>query len=194
MSHGTSPQVGIGGHATIGGLGPTDRQYGMALDHVLSAQVVLANSSIVTASPTQYPDIFFAIRGAGASFGIVTEFEVRTEAAPGLAVQYQFTFNIQDTSSRADTFKAWQRFISNPSLPREFSCQLVLAEGLLLIEGEYFGSLADFEALQLESQFPANQGYNVTVFNDWLALVAAWGVQLGEDLTGGIPGMCNLSA
>ncbi|EED18873.1 glucooligosaccharide oxidase, putative [Talaromyces stipitatus ATCC 10500] len=187
MTHGTSPQVGIGGHATIGGLGPTARQYGMALDHVESVQVVLANSSIVTASTTEYSDIFYAIRGAGASFGIVTEFTVRTEAEPGIAVQYQFTFNLGDTSSRANTFKAWQQFISDPSLPREFSCQLVLAEGILLIEGEFFGSLADFEALQLESRFPVNQGYNVTVFNDWLALVAAWGVQLGEDLTGGIP-------
>lgn len=187
MTHGTSPQVGIGGHATIGGLGPTARQYGMALDHIESAQVVLANSSIVTASTTEYPDIFYAIRGAGASFGVVTEFTVRTEAEPGIAVQYQITFNIEDTSSRANTFKAWQNFISDPTLPREFSCQLVLAEGLLLIEGEFFGPLADFEALQLESKFPANQGYNVTVFNDWLALVAAWGIQLGEDLSGGIP-------
>ncbi|OKL62112.1 hypothetical protein UA08_02364 [Talaromyces atroroseus] len=187
MSHGTSPQVGIGGHATIGGLGPTDRQWGMALDHVESVQVVLANSSIVNASATEYPDVFFAIKGAGASFGIVTEFRIRTEAAPGLAVQYQLTFNIGDTSSRAETFKAWQNFISEPNLTRKFSSQLVLAEGLLLIEGEYFGSLAEFEALQLESRFPANQGYNVTVFNDWLALVAAWGIQLGEDLGGGIP-------
>ncbi|EEA25025.1 hypothetical protein TMatcc_008127 [Talaromyces marneffei ATCC 18224] len=187
MTHGTSPQVGIGGHATIGGLGPTARQYGMALDHVESVQVVLANSSIVTASTIEYPDIFYAIKGAGASFGVVTEFTVRTEAEPGIAVQYQFTFNLGDTISRANTFKAWQQFVSDPTIPREFSCQLVLAEGLLLIEGEFFGSLADFEALQLESKFPANQGYNVTVFNDWLALVAAWGVQLGEDLTGGIP-------
>ncbi|KAI7977622.1 hypothetical protein EIK77_010213 [Talaromyces pinophilus] len=187
MTHGTSPQVGIGGHATIGGLGPTARQFGMALDHVESVQVVLANSSIVTASTTEYPDIFYAIKGAGASFGVVTEFTVRTEAEPGIAVQYQFTFNLGDTSSRANTFKAWQQFIADPSLPREFSCQLVLAEGILLIEGEFFGSLEDFEALQLESKFPANQGYNVTVFDDWLALVAAWGVQLGEDLTGGIP-------
>lgn len=187
MSHGTCPQVGIGGHATIGGLGPTSRQYGMSLDHIESVQVVLANSSIVTASTTEYPDIFWAIRGAAAGFGIVTEFTVRTEAAPGTAVQYQFTFNTGDTSSRANTLKAWQKFVSDPNLPEQFSCQLTLAEGLLSIEGEFFGSRAEFEALQLESKFPANQGYNVTVFNDWLALVGAWGVQLGEDLAGGIP-------
>jgi FAD/FMN-containing dehydrogenase len=192
MSHGTSPQVGIGGHATIGGLGPTARQFGMALDHVESVQVVLANSSIVNASATEYPDIFFGIKGAGASFGIVTEFRVRTEVAPGTAVHYQITFNIEDTSSRAETFKAWQQFIAESTLSRNFSSQLTLAEGLLLIEGEYFGSLAEFEAFELESKFPANQGYNVTVFDSWLALLGAWAIQLGEDLGGGIPGMSNL--
>lgn len=51
MAHGTCPQVGIGAHATIGGLGPMSRMWGLALNHVQEAPVVLANSSIITASP-----------------------------------------------------------------------------------------------------------------------------------------------
>jgi FAD/FMN-containing dehydrogenase len=76
MAHGTCPQVGIGGHATIGGLGPSSRMWGSALDHVEEVEVVLANSSIVRASDTQNQDIFWALKGAGASFGIITEFKV----------------------------------------------------------------------------------------------------------------------
>lgn len=83
MSHGTCPVVGIGGHATIGGLGPTSRQFGSALDHVEEVTAVLANSTITTASWTQNPDLFFALKGAAASFGVITEFKVRTEPEPG---------------------------------------------------------------------------------------------------------------
>lgn len=53
MSHGTCPEVGSGGHFTIGGLGPTSRQFGAALDHIVEVEVVLTNSSIVTASDAQ---------------------------------------------------------------------------------------------------------------------------------------------
>ena len=68
MAHGTCPQVGIGGHATIGGLGPTSRMWGSALDHVQEVEVVLANSSIVRASEKQNSDVFFALKGAGARY------------------------------------------------------------------------------------------------------------------------------
>lgn len=64
MSHGTCPQVGSGGHFTIGGLGPTSRQFGTSLDHIVEVEAVLANSSIVRASETQNPDVFFAVKGA----------------------------------------------------------------------------------------------------------------------------------
>src|SRR6201992_558608 len=93
MAHGTCPQVGIGGHATIGGLGPASRMWGSALDHVVETTVVLANSSIVTASQTQNPDVFWALKGAGASFGVITQFKVITHPAPGEAVQYSYTFS-----------------------------------------------------------------------------------------------------
>ena len=75
MSHGTCPQVGSGGHFTIGGHGPISRQFGAALDHIVEVEVVLANSSIVTAWDAQNQDIFFAIKGAASGFGIVTEFK-----------------------------------------------------------------------------------------------------------------------
>ena len=57
MAHGTCPQVGIGGHATIGGLGPSSRMWGSALDHVEEVEVVLANSTVVRATETEKPYI-----------------------------------------------------------------------------------------------------------------------------------------
>lgn len=118
MAHGVCPQVGSGGHFTIGGLGPTSRQWGSSLDHIEEAEVVLANSSIVRASDKQYQDVFFAIKGAAASFGIVTEFKVRTEPAPGLGVQYIPTSSIWEILPSVLNFSRTGKTLSRiPSSP-----------------------------------------------------------------------------
>lgn len=59
FAHGVCPGVGIGGHATIGGLGPMSRMWGTALDHVVEVEVVTANGTIVRASEAQNSDLFF---------------------------------------------------------------------------------------------------------------------------------------
>ncbi|GLA18506.1 hypothetical protein AnigIFM62618_006155 [Aspergillus niger] len=187
VAHGTSPQIGVGGHATIGGLGPSARQYGMELDHVLEAEVVLANGTVVRASSTQNSDLLFAIKGAGASFGVVTEFVFRTEPEPGSAVQYTFTFGLGSTSARADLFKKWQSFISQPDLTRKFASICTLLDHVLVISGTFFGTKEEYDALGLEDQFPGHTNSTVIVFTDWLGLVAQWAEQSILDLTGGIP-------
>jgi FAD/FMN-containing dehydrogenase len=59
IAHGTCPQVGIGGHATIGGQGPLSRMYGLTLDHVLEVEVVLADGTITRANASEQPDLFW---------------------------------------------------------------------------------------------------------------------------------------
>jgi len=81
LPHGTCPYVGSGGHTAFGGYGLASRKYGLLIDTVVSAQVVLADGSIITADETNNADVFWAIRGSAASFGIVTSFTFRTFAA-----------------------------------------------------------------------------------------------------------------
>ena len=77
LTTGDTHSVGMGGLVTGGGIGFMVRKYGLAIDSLLSAQVVTASGEIVTASEASHPDLFWAIRGGGGNAGIVTEFTFR---------------------------------------------------------------------------------------------------------------------
>ena len=187
MAHGTSPGIGIGGHATIGGQGPTSRMWGMALDHILEVEVVLANSTTIRASATKNQDVLFAVQGAGASFGIVTEFKVRTEPEPSSAVEYSYTFNLGDAASNANLFKEWQSLISEPTLSRNFTSVFTVSHNIAVVSGTFFGSKTEFEMFRLEHRFPNSSKSSAVEFTDWKGLVAHWGEEVLLRLTSDIP-------
>ncbi|KAE8160390.1 hypothetical protein BDV40DRAFT_313915 [Aspergillus tamarii] len=69
--------VGVGGFTLGGGTSPFSNKYGWAVDNVYEYEVVLANGTIVNANETHNHDLYFALRGGGNNFGIVTAFTVR---------------------------------------------------------------------------------------------------------------------
>jgi len=74
---GSSPDVGVTGYTLGGGMGWLGRRYGFAADSVVRAEVVTADGRSVTASADTNPDLFWALRGGGGSFGVVTSLEFR---------------------------------------------------------------------------------------------------------------------
>ncbi|KAM0351034.1 hypothetical protein ACHAPU_002815 [Fusarium lateritium] len=74
--------IGVGGLTTGGGISYFSNLYGWACDNVESYEVVLANGLIITASATQYPDLYWALRGGGNNFGLVVKFNLKTIPLP----------------------------------------------------------------------------------------------------------------
>jgi FAD/FMN-containing dehydrogenase len=107
--------TGVAGLTLGGGHGYLSRRHGLTIDNLLSAELVLADGSRVTASADENPDLFWAIRGGGGNFGVVTEFTF--VAHPLETVVGGPTFwAIEDTDELLAAYREWL-----PSAPRNVS-------------------------------------------------------------------------
>jgi FAD/FMN-containing dehydrogenase len=69
--------TGIAGYTLSGGMGLLQRKWGLACDNLLAVEIVTAAGEVLTASEAEHPDLFWAVRGGGGNFGVVTSFEYR---------------------------------------------------------------------------------------------------------------------
>jgi FAD/FMN-containing dehydrogenase len=111
--------TGVSGLTLGGGVtGYLGRRYGLTVDNLVSADVVLADGSFVTASESSHPDLFWALRGGGGNFGVVTSFTFRSRPIGENGVVYAgpVLYDIEDT---ADVMRWYREF--EPAQPEDLS-------------------------------------------------------------------------
>jgi FAD/FMN-containing dehydrogenase len=115
--------TGVAGLTLGGGIGYLARRFGLTVDNLLAADVVLADGTFATASETSHPDLFWALRGGGGNFGIVTSFTFRCHdiGEAGTIIGGPVLYDLADTPE----VMRWYRELV-PSLPEELSGWIAL--------------------------------------------------------------------
>jgi FAD/FMN-containing dehydrogenase len=146
VAGGSCPTVGITGLALGGGQGVLSRAFGLTCDAIRSARVVTADGQARTVDATHDPDLFWALRGGGGSFGAVTSLTMAVRPAPTVHV----FFLAFDFAYAAEVLSAWQRWL--PGRPAELwtTCKLLANAhtGRLraVVAGTWIGAAGDLDA------------------------------------------------
>ncbi len=113
----TVSSVGVIGAALGGGGGYLTRKFGLTLDNVLSAEVVTANGEQVRASAAENPDLFWAIRGGGGNFGVITSMELRLHNVGPQVMAGQIIYPFDNATGLLRFFREFMA-----DAPDEFQC------------------------------------------------------------------------
>ncbi|MBI2169569.1 MAG: FAD-binding oxidoreductase [Actinobacteria bacterium] len=116
QAHGLATTGGIIGHTGVGGLtlgggiGWLMRKHGLSIDNLLAAEVVTAEGTSVVASPDEHPDLFWALRGGGGNFGVVTSFQFALHPVGPTVTAGPVFWAADDT---ADVLRFYRDFVSD---------------------------------------------------------------------------------
>ncbi len=124
ISSGDHGNVGVGGLATAGGAGWLARSYGLTIDRIRAATVVLADGRIVRTDADHEPDLLWAVRGAGDRVGVVTEFEIEAVELDVIGIA-QIAIEVD---RQGETLRRWSEHLA--TAPRELT-----TNGVLLTRG-----------------------------------------------------------
>jgi len=132
--------TGVSGLTLGGGIGNLTRKYGLSVDNVLGFDVVLADGSFVHASESKNDDLFWALRGGGGNFGVVTAFTFRLSAVPSVVggptiwtldkAEEVLRWYREFLPNAADDLNGWFAFLTVPPVdpfPKELQLQKVCA-------------------------------------------------------------------
>jgi FAD/FMN-containing dehydrogenase len=149
---GNMSRTGVAGLTLHGGMGHLRSKYGLTIDNLLSVDIVTADGQLRTASATEHPDLFWAVRGAGANFGVVTSFEFRLHPVGPTVMLGAVMYPLRDARR---ILPAWREYLAaapdeltsmaafwgvQPGFPEE-----LVGEPVVVIPAVYAGSVEDGE-------------------------------------------------
>jgi FAD/FMN-containing dehydrogenase len=125
---GNVSSTGVGGLTLGGGMGHLRRKYGLSIDNLLAVEIVTADGQVRTASGMENPDLFWAVRGGGGNFGVVTAFEFRLHPVGPLVTLCAPVYALEDGPA---VLPAWRDFMA--TAPEEIS-SVALVWGVPAVE------------------------------------------------------------
>lgn len=123
ISSGDTTSVGVGGLTLGGGIGWLVRKYGLTIDSLEAAELITANGDTLHVSAEEHPDLFWALRGGGGNFGVVTSFDFRAQPVKSI-VGGTITY---DLNERETVLSRWAQYMR--TAPDELSSTLILFPG-----------------------------------------------------------------
>jgi FAD/FMN-containing dehydrogenase len=138
---GVVSHTGVGGLTLGGGMGYLSRRFGLTIDNLIGADIVTADGKHLRVSENEEPDLFWAIRGGGGNFGVVTKFSFRLHSL-GPALIRRWTY---PAIAAADILKRYREALRNS--PRELSTAFQLKQDGLFLRVICSGLTAGAEAV-----------------------------------------------
>jgi FAD/FMN-containing dehydrogenase len=191
---GVISKTGVAGLTLGGGVGWLSRKFGLTVDNLLAADVVTADAKLVRANDEENPDLFWAVRGGGGNFGVVTRFEFKLQAVGPEVLPGLFVYPLDEASKVLREFREYVK-----TVPDELSIfpGFLKAPPLPFLPAEFHGRAA----IVLASCYIGEHGRGVELIRPLGSFGKLWGSMCGPmpyvawqrffDDLGGRPGARN---
>jgi FAD/FMN-containing dehydrogenase len=138
---GNVSHTGVGGLTLGGGMGWLARQHGLSCDNVISFELVTATGDTLRVSADEHPELYWALRGGGGNFGVVTEFEFALHPEPGHAIAAAFRFPL---ATARQALRRWRDL--SASAPRQATFEATIQAAGVALGLVWVGDPADGHA------------------------------------------------
>ena len=139
---GVVSHTGVGGFTLGGGFGRLNRKFGLAVDNLRGAEIITADGQIRQVSAEQEPDLFWAIRGGGGNFGVVSQFEYEVYPFPLEVYSGNIVFPIADARKVLEFYAEWYAGLSDDMYAGPAMLTLPDGTSVLVMEVVYAGDPA----------------------------------------------------